>query len=227
MIKLVVFDMAGTTVEEQQKVGECLQQALIRKNIPLPMDEIHLVMGIPKPVAILQLLEKHLADPSQINQNLIEEIYRDFEKEMIFFYKNDPEVREKAQASATFRQLRAMGIKVALDTGFNREIADTVIERLAWNDLIDLSVTSDDVEKGRPYPDLIFKAMELAGVNNSQEVMKVGDTASDIQEGLAAQCRFVLGISGGAYSKEELAGENPTHLIEHLEEVLDIIRKEV
>lgn len=52
---------------------------------------------------------------------------------------------------------------------------------------------------------------------------KVGDTVSDLQEGSAAGCRYVIGITTGAYSAQELSKENHTHLVERLRDVIDIV----
>ena len=55
--------------------------------------------------------------------------------------------------------------KVALDTGFTRAIADVILARLGWDStVVDASVASDEVERGRPYPDLIYRAMASTGV---------------------------------------------------------------
>ena len=114
---------------------------------------------------------------------------------------------------------------MAIDTGFSRPIADAIIKRLGWNEhkLIDVSVTSDEVKFGRPHPDLIFEAMKRAGVKQARHVAKVGDTISDLQEGNAAGCSYVIGITTGAYTRHELAREKHTHLINSLLEVVDIV----
>jgi phosphonatase-like hydrolase len=121
--------------------------------------------------------------------------------------------------------LKAAGIKVFVDTGFDRPIVDALLQRMAWekNKLIDGSVTSDEVAHGRPHPDLIFRAMELAGVSDVKRVAKVGDTVSDLGEGTAAGCGWVIGITSGAFTKEQLSAVPHTHLINRIPDVLEII----
>ncbi len=225
-IQLVVFDMAGTTVKDSNNVHQALRKALQRAGFYFTDEEINPYMGIPKPLAIKYLLAqrptaKHLVE----DEDFIQEIHKDFVAEMLLFYQHSEEVMEKPFASEVFKTLKSKGIKVALDTGFSREIADAIIHRLGWDkgDLIDFSVTSDEVANGRPYPDLIFKAMEIAGITDSQEVAKVGDTSSDLQEGTAAGCKFVIGITTGAFSKESLEKEQHTHLVSDLREILPIV----
>lgn len=222
-IQLVVFDMAGTTVEDKDSVQKALQTALAKVNIAVALEETVEVMGYPKPEAIRILLEQKLEDKSRITPDFIEEIHQYFVQDMVDYYKQSPEIREKQGVSETFRLLRNHQIKVALDTGFSRPIADAIIERLKWQEKIDVSVTSDEVDNGRPYPDMIYKAMQLTGVEDTDKVAKAGDTASDLQQGTEAGCRFVIGVTTGNYTEEELKNYPHTHLIAQLPEILDIL----
>jgi phosphonatase-like hydrolase len=116
-------------------------------------------------------------------------------------------------------------MKIAIDTGFDRRIADTILNRFGWREkgLIDVSVTSDEVANGRPYPDMIFRAMELTGVDSPEQVLKVGDTASDLQQGTVAGCKYVVGVTTGAYTREALQKEPHTHIINQLSDLLPIL----
>ncbi len=222
MVELIVFDLAGTTVKENFDVQRTLKNAFKKIDIEISIEQASQVMGIPKPIAIRQLLES-IKHPS-ISTDLIQSIHADFVNNMILFYKNDRTVEENEGVSETFQKLKDCGIKVIVDTGFDRPIVDALLQRLAWqeNKLIDGSVTSDEVAHGRPHPDMIFKAMEISGVTNVKNVAKIGDTASDMQEGNAAGCGWVIGITTGAFSAEQLAKEKYTHLITKIPEVLSI-----
>lgn len=221
--QLIVFDLAGTTVDGADKVPHFLQKALADYNVTIPFADANELMGLPKPVAIRQLLERY-ASPALITEELIDQIHQRFVEDMTEYYQNSPEVKEKEGASETFALLRKHNVKVVVDTGFDRQITDAILERLLWraNDLIDNSVTSDEVENGRPFPDMIFKAMELTSVQDSKQVAKVGDTASDMQQGDSAGCGWVIGVTTGAYTAEELEQEPHTHLIHTLADLQQI-----
>ncbi len=222
-IQLVIFDMAGTTVAGHNEVHHALQQALAHEEVAVTYEEVNVVMGYPKPVAIRRLLEDKLDGTSRITEKYVGQIHDDFVRRMIDHYRSDPQVKEKAGVRRTWEALREHDILVALDTGFSRPIADAIITRLGWSKYIDTSVTSDEVERGRPYPDMIFRAMSRTGVSDVKTVAKVGDTASDLQEGTEAGCAYVIGVTSGAYSAEALQAEPHTHLIEQLPELLPIL----
>ncbi len=221
--ELVIFDLAGTTVKDLHDVHRVLQKALLNEHVEISLADANEVMGIPKPVAI----EKLLMDKgfTNISSDWIAHIHSNFVREMIRFYQEDESVAEKEGASEIFRALKNYGVKVAVDTGFDRQITDALLARLKWKEknLIDASVTSDEVAHGRPAPDLIFEAMKRTGIDNILSVAKVGDTPSDMNEGTNAGCNWVIGITTGAFSHSELLKQPHTHLIENLLDVLPIL----
>lgn len=224
-IALVVFDLIGTTVKDNRDIHKVLKQTLAEHGVTISLDEANEVMGIPKPVAIRQLLEKRHTGKKSITTEWIDSIHTSFVERMIHFYKYDPTVGEKDGVRETLRKLKESKLKIVVDTGFDRQITDPLLERLGWknNKLIDGSVTSDEVERGRPFPDMIFRAMEIAGISNAEQVVKVGDTAFDVQEGLSAGCKFVVGVTTGAFTRQQLQRANPTHLIDHISELPAIV----
>jgi phosphonatase-like hydrolase len=224
-IELVIFDLAGTTVKDNKDVHRVLQQALELHDVTISVEDANDVMGIPKPVAIEQLLRKRYTGPKSVTEKWIDEIHRVFVQQMIDFYKHDASVGEKEGTSDTFRMLKDRKLKVVVDTGFDRPITAPLLERLGWQkaNLIDASVTSDEVPRGRPYPDMIFRAMELTGIRDARVVAKVGDTASDLQEGNAAGCSLVIGVTTGAFTREQLLREKHTHLVSRLLDIPGII----
>jgi phosphonatase-like hydrolase len=171
-------------------------------------------MGIPKPLAIKQLIA---TAPKTVHvRKEGGAIHADFVARMIAFYRSDPSVQEIAGTTTVFERLHRAGIKVALDTGFSRDIADIIIDRLGWNrpGLLDASVTSDEVKRGRPFPDMIERLMQKLNIKQAVSVAKVGDTPSDLEEGKNAGCGRNIGVTRGSHTREELARYPHTDLIE-------------
>lgn len=224
-IELVICDLAGTTVKDNRDVHRVLQQAMGKFDINITLEEANQVMGIPKPVAIKMLLESIDSQHPLNNPADIAHIHEVFVSDMVSFYQQDPSVEEKAGVTKTFRLLKDAGIKIGLDTGFDRKVTNAVINRMGWlaQGLVDLSVASDEVERGRPHPDMVHKAMMLLGIKDSKHVAKVGDTPSDLEEGFNAGCGLVIGITSGAFGAEELQKHRHTHLIGKIPELPDIL----
>jgi phosphonatase-like hydrolase len=219
-LQLIIFDMAGTTVHDSDDVHQSLIKAFSQFGYDIDREDANSVMGIPKPVAIRILLtQKFQLEPSSDD---IAAIFREFEDNMLYHYRTSPDVRPTPFAERTIRTLRKIGAKVALNTGFSSEITNTIIERLEWHDMVDAWVSADRVERGRPHPDMIHLLMQKFGISDPARVAKVGDTPADLQEGTNAGCGWVIGITSGSHTREELLPYPHTHLVDDIWQVVNI-----
>ena len=218
-LELVILDMAGTTVKDDDAVNGCLREALAPV-AAVGREQVNEVMGLPKPEAIRLLLKKIHPGKDPVSTELVERLHRDFLEQMLTHYRKAPDIEPMPYAVELFQQLKKAGVKVALDTGFSRLIVDAILARLGWDKrVLDATVASDEVKRGRPHADLALRAMELTGVREAQRVAKVGDTPSDLLEGTAAGCRWVIGVTNGTHTREQLAGFPHTHLVAGLRDV--------
>jgi phosphonatase-like hydrolase len=216
MIELVVFDLAGTTVHDGDAVNANFRATLAARGIEADPSVVNSVMGLPKPEAIRILLEK-FGQPSGMTPSLanINAIHEDFTTRMCQYYATNPEVREIPGATAAFAALRGAGIKVAVNTGFFRTITDVLLARIGWRSpaVIDADVTSDEVQRGRPYPDMIQHLMKRLGIHDARRVAKVGDTRADLEEGTNAGCGLVIGVTTGSFSRQQLEACPHSHIV--------------
>lgn len=224
-VKLVVFDLAGTTVKDNNDVGKAFQAALSKYGYVVPLNKINPIMGYEKNEAIAKILYAHEPETSKITEGLVTGIHQEFVTEMIRHYQHADGVSALPEVEDTFAALQQMGIQVGLNTGFSREIAEAIVHRLQWREkgLVDHLVGSDEVQRGRPFPYMIQKMMLEDGIEDGNEVVKVGDTEVDVREGQQAGCRYVIGITTGAFSRAELEQYQPTHIVDHMSAILDII----
>ena len=209
-IALVVFDMAGTTIEDSGQVPEAFTTVLGRHGIAITDDALAAVRGASKRDAIRHFVSR---DHAAGIDALTDKIFNDFRDYLAGLFKAGG-VKPVAGAAATFAWLRERGIKIALNTGFDRLTADLIVEAVGWKSgVADTIICGDDVAQGRPAPFLIFRSMEHTGVTSVQEVMCVGDTVLDLQAGRNAGARYVVGVLSGAHKKAQLEKEPHTHLI--------------
>ncbi len=222
-IELVVFDMAGTTVHDEDSVNRCVRDALAAAGLVVTPAEVNRVMGLPKPEAIAILIERsgRRADLD----DRIEAIHRDFVARSIAFYESDPSVREIPDATRVFEVLQRAGVRVALNTGFNRAIASVILDRLGWSasPLIDGTICSDEVPRGRPHPDMILELMRRMQVGDPRRVAKVGDTPADLEEGRNAGCGLIVGVTQGTHHRRDLEVYPHTHLIDTISDIPQVL----
>jgi phosphonatase-like hydrolase len=218
-IDLVVFDMAGTTVDDGDAVARCFREALAHVGVDVDSAAANSVMGMPKPEAIRILVGRSPHAETLLGR--VSGIHAYFVARMSHFYRTDSALREVPGTRSVFEALHRAGIKVALNSGFSRDIAAIIIERLGWarEGLIDASITSDEAERGRPHPDMIQKLMKSVGVSDPRRVMKVGDTPVDLQEGTNAGCGSVVGVTRGTHTRAQLEGYPHTDLVESVADI--------
>jgi phosphonatase-like hydrolase len=221
-VKLAVFDIAGTTVADDNAVVAAFRKAFELYGYSISEEEVKPLMGYKKPVAIQIVLEKTGVEKDEV---LINNIHREFEMEMMNHYEYSPDVKAMPGAEAVMLQLKEKGIKIALNTGFSKVIADTILTRLQWIEkgLVDDYIASDEVEQGRPQPFMIQTLMQRAGIDDPKEVIKIGDTEVDVNEGINAGCSLVVAVTTGAFTKEQLEPYSPDFIIDDLSELPALI----
>jgi len=223
-IELAVFDMAGTVVNEDNVVYKTLQRAINKKGYLLTLDFVlEHGAGKEKHQAIRDILRK---EEGYDQEEVAKEVFKDFKKMLELAYR-DIQVGFYDGVEDLFDALKSMDVKIALNTGSDKNAAQLLLDQLNWTLGIhyDVLITSDDVKRGRPNPDMIFEAMDILQINNPHRVLKAGDSVMDIQEGKNAKCGITVGVTTGVHSREQLSTAKPTYILDSLAELEAILRK--
>lgn len=218
MIRLAVLDMAGTTVDCTFAVHDAMISSFEGVGLEIDRKIANACISVPAPLGIRSTLKEQFSNE---DESTAEQIHEYFLKFVNHFYKKSSQLRPMPGAESLFEDLRRRGIKVYLSSGFSRQTVDLIINRFKWlkHGMIDGTVASDEVQNGRPFPDMIQKAMQLEGITEGSLVMKVGDTPNDILEGKNAGCGINLAFYSGAYTPQELKASEPDDIIHTLSEV--------
>ena len=225
MIKMVVFDMAGTTVDENMIVYKTLREAINRAGFDLTLDQVLAeAAGKEKVDAIRSILRVYA---QKEDDGLTARIYQDFIGRLETAYHTQ-EIFPQNHAEELFRALKERKVLVVLNTGYNQQTAELLIGKIGWKKGVEIDglVTATDVQRNRPFPDMIRLAMDRFGIPDGSEVVKVGDSIIDIEEGANAGCRLNIGITTGAHSREQLQTASPDYIVDNLLEILPLVDKE-
>lgn len=222
LIKMVIFDMAGTTINEDNLVYKTIHKTLLDHEYDISLGEVLLeAAGKEKWQAFFDLIKsKTITDPPKA---IVDRLHKDFIQRLEkSYYTSDITLFESVPDIVSY--LRRLSIKVVFNTGYNRLIAEYLLKKveIIVGDQIDLLVTADDVDFSRPYPDMIDLAcLKLAIL--PQHCIKVGDSVTDILEGHNAHVKYSIGITTGAQNADQLAEGNPHYIINNLLELKSII----
>ena len=221
-IAMVVFDMAGTSVDEGNVVYRTLHKA-IEKVCPSVSFEDVLKLGAGKEK--LQAIRETLSDSNiSLNEATIQEIFNDFLGLLDIAYANLIVVPTN-NTERLFNELRTKDIKVVLNTGYNTVTAISLLNKLNWVKGVqyDLLVTSSDVSNNRPMPDMILYAMDKLDITDASTVIKVGDSTIDIEEGRNAGCKYNIGVTTGAHTKAQLESANPDYIFDNIYDLVSVL----
>lgn len=193
-IEGVIFDWAGTTVDfgcfapvnvfinifKNAGIDVTMEEARAPMGM-LKIDHIRAMLSMPR----ISFLWKEKYGRAFDEQD-VENLYAEFEPALmaclIDYTDPIPGVVE------TVRCLRESGLKIGSTTGYTQTMMDVVVPNsLSKGYMPDFYITPDGTESlGRPYPYMIYRNMEALKLSAAWKVVKVGDTVSDIKEGLNA-----------------------------------------
>lgn len=215
-MKLTVFDMAGTTIDEHGDVYRALAQTVEDTGVNTTDDDVQHWMGADKREAITALIEIGGGVPEA---GVVDAAFDRFRATLMSRYTTNPPVPLPGIPEA-LQELKARGVKTALTTGFSRDVTELLLKGLEWKDadFLDAVICSDEVPLGRPAPYLIHRAMEATGTISVHDVLAAGDTVNDL---LAARNAGVtsVGVLTGKLGRAEL-DEHPHDYI--LDSVADV-----
>jgi phosphonatase-like hydrolase len=213
-LDMVIFDLAGTTVKDEGQVPAAFTSALAEYGVQVTPEQIKGVRGASKRQALLSFIK-----PGPEQAEMAEEVYSVFKNHLARHFAPG-KVGEVPGSGQVFLTLRERGVRVALNTGFDRETTMLLLDSLGWaSGIVDGVVCGDEVAQGRPAPYLIFKAMEVVGAKDVHRVANVGDTILDLQAGYNAGVGWNIGVLSGAHDRQTLESAPHTHILHSVAEV--------
>lgn len=235
-IELVVFDMAGTTVADHHEVERCFAEAAAQTGLLATDERILAMQGLAKRYVFETLWKEQLGNSQADITSRVDRSYATFREILQNHYITNG-ATPTVGCLETFAYLRERGIAIALTTGFYRTVTDIILDKLGWlanlNDerigsktsIIQVSLASDEVPRGRPYPDLIERAMALLNISNPKAVINIGDTPSDLLSGRAAGVALNLGVTNGTHAADQLDAHPHDFLLGSLAELPGVIER--
>lgn len=216
-LKAALFDFIGTTVKEKDPdiINKCFEQAFIENNVHIDPGTLREHRGKNK----IEIFEAVLK-----NQNLpvllAPVLYDSFLEHVS---KNIDSFREMEGAGKLFSQLRKKKIKIGLGTGLPRVLLEKIMLHLKWSrNVFDYIGVSEEVGRSRPHPDMIFDMAARTKLSDPREILKIGDTIVDIQEGKNAGIMTAV-ILSGTQDRQDLLKEGPDFVISSLSEIEKIL----
>ncbi|WP_069768730.1 HAD family hydrolase [Streptomyces sp. LUP30] len=187
MTRAAVFDVDGTLVDTNHLHVVTWWEAFRQAGHRVPMHAVLRAVGLGSEDLIARLLgddrdKDEDAELSAAHKALYGQ-----------YFDRLPPLRD---AGSLLRRLHGDGWTVVLATSASGPELSALRAAIDADDVIAATASADDVEEGKPAPEPVQHALELAGAPAEQAVF-VGDTVWDMQAGRRAGVRCVGVLCGG------------------------------
>ena len=220
-VELIVFDIAGTTLDDSVDglplVAVAMIDAFKKHGHRIDAKIINKYRGMEKRDAIRGVLE----DVVGVSEDsLVHEIFKEFK---VCLDRHLSSIKNEIPGTSnTFGKLKSMGIKLAVGSGFPHHVVETIVCRLGWHGAVDYVSSAEKEGFGRPHPAMILAAMKFCGVDDPRAVVKVGDTKVDVEEGKNAGCRTVAVLTG-TQTEKTLREADPDFIVKSVADIPELI----
>lgn len=183
MVSGIIFDMDGVLIDSERQSNEGWLWAAGQLGVDMPMWLIDSFKGAPAELCckFFDDYYKGVIDYWEAKELRTQHVYKIRETEGIPVKKGVKDI---------FEYIRNNGLKCAVATSTRRESAEKTLHEIGAWDYLDAVVYGDEVERGKPEPDIFLRAAKAIGVNPSEAVV-VEDSINGIKAGYAAGMRVV------------------------------------
>ncbi|GLI09353.1 pyrophosphatase PpaX [Paenibacillus tyrfis] len=210
MIQTVLFDLDGTIVDTNELIIQSFLHTFEGITAE-PVTREHIVPNMGRP-----LIEQMIFFSGREQVDDLVQKYRAFN-----IAHHDELVREFPYVRETVAKLHAAGVKLGVVTSKIRQTTEMGLKLMGLYDYFGTIVTVDDVEKAKPDPEGIHKAVRELGGDLSSALM-VGDSHYDIEAAHNAGIPSVA-VAWSLKGTEYLKQYNPTHIIQDMRDIVPIV----
>jgi HAD superfamily hydrolase (TIGR01549 family) len=203
-IRATIFDLDGTLVQTERLKAVSYARAAMEL-CPYTINEEQVleaykdVVGLPRrevASALVQRFDLEEKTGARMDELGVDTVWQAYVQVRLDYYEemiSDPEVIRENRWPHTVRLLEVAletGCSTALATMSGREQASQVLEALDLSDAFDFVATADDVERGKPHPEIYLLVCEELGAG-AEAALAFEDSPSGVEAALAANLRCI------------------------------------
>jgi beta-phosphoglucomutase family hydrolase len=177
LVKAVIFDMDGVLVDSEPLHYEAEKKTLSRYGLTFNRDIHRKYIGYSNERTFWKDLIKEYGVSLNIESLMMEK------KE--YFNKHLHKIKLIKPAYTLLKQLKKTSILLALASSSSNALINTFLTQFSLEDFFSVVQSGDEVEYGKPHPDIFLAAAEKLGVSPSNCVV-IEDSLNGVKAGHAA-----------------------------------------
>ena len=181
MIQAVIFDLDGLLLDSESAWDGGRRALVAEHGLPWPEGATEVMLGMSSPEwsrYVREALGVPL-DPPEISRRVVAHVLETYASRLPLFPGAEAAVRRIAERWP-----------LALASSSNKEVIDRVMETSGWRDVFRAWVSSEEVARGKPAPDVFLEAARRIGVD-PRVAAGIEDSHNGILAASAAGLRVV------------------------------------
>jgi beta-phosphoglucomutase family hydrolase len=170
VVKALIFDMDGTVTDSTETDYMAWKKVFAEYNADFSYGEYVKVLGVKSTDILQQFLG---LGP--------EELDRALKRKLHYFFQivEEQGLSSIPHVESFLKKAREMSLQIALATGARKEKSDRVLEKVRLRQYFDVFITAEDVEKGKPDPEIFLRAARKLGAS-PEEVIVIEDAENGV-----------------------------------------------
>jgi HAD superfamily hydrolase (TIGR01509 family) len=208
VIQAVVFDLDGVLLQSEE-VWDAVRERYVREAGGRYDDEVQrAMMGMSAPEWSRYLHEEAgvWEDPEDINREVVERMLQAYRRELPLLPGAVEAVRRTAES-----------FPLGLASSSNREVFEAVLDLAGIADCFSATVSSEEVPRGKPAPDVYLEAARRLGVA-PERCAAVEDSHTGIRSAKSAGMR-VVAVPNASYPPDDEALELADAVVRSLDDL--------
>lgn len=213
MLKAVIFDMDGLMIDTENVTYECYVKILKKRHLSMSKEFYTTLLGKPMPVSSKLIYEEYGEDFP--NDEISKEVHSMMDQKFA-----EEGVPLKDGLIELLDYLKLHRYKTMIATSSNRERVNALLKQNGILDYFDDVICGDEVEHGKPAPDVFINACHKLKIN-PQEALVLEDSEAGIQAAYSANISVIC-IPDMKYPDNEYQ-QKTTCILNSLKDVIHYI----
>ena len=177
MIKAVIFDMDGLLINSEPVWYRARTQLFKSINFEWTWDNQKQTMGSSTQAWVDYMY--NLVNESLTKEEILNGV---IDKMKLYYRKGEIDIMPGANEALIFAK---ENFKVGLASGSYKDLLYSAVKVNKWESIFDEILSSDDMKRGKPHPDIYQEVIKRLGVKPSECVV-LEDSSDGIKAGVAA-----------------------------------------